>query len=80
MIPADFAVFVAGIGLKHFSAGELLVKGSKHGNPGNPAYGLNTDPPKQLWDNIVPTVRLLDRLRDALGAPINFTSVYRSPA
>jgi hypothetical protein len=79
MVPADFALVVAKFGLKHFSAGELLVKGASNGNPEHSAFGLNTDPPKALWDNIGPTIMLLDRLREKIGAPIHCTSIYRSP-
>lgn len=65
--------------IKHFSAHELLVKGHQNNNPDSDAYGLNTDPPKELWDNILPTIRVLDMLREQLGTPIMTTSVYRSP-
>lgn len=58
-----------------FSAEEFLVKGGAHAR-----NGLNTDPPEHLWPNIVPTVRVLQELRDRLGKPIILHSVYRSPA
>lgn len=62
-------------GMKHFSADEFLIKGVAHG-----VNGLNTDPPAQLWPNVIPLARLLDQLRARLGKPITFNSVYRSPA
>ena len=40
----------------------------------------NTYPPRLLWDNIVPTLRILDRLRDHLARPITLTSTYRAPS
>lgn len=77
---ADFTGFVERLGLKHFSAAELLVMGHQHANPGSPAFGLNRRPPRALWANIAPTVLVLDRLRDRLGVPIVTLSAYRSPA
>ena len=39
----------------------------------------NSYPPREMWGNIVPTLRILDDLRATLG-PIRVTSSYRSPA
>lgn len=39
----------------------------------------NQEPPRELWPNIVPTLRVVDDLRDLLGSPIKITSSYRSP-
>ncbi len=67
-------------GIKHFGAHELLVKGYRHSDSESPAFGLNTHPPENTWENIFPTVKVLDILRSQLGSPIMTTSVYRSPA
>ena len=40
----------------------------------------NSEPPRELWSNIVPTLRIVDRLRAELGRPIVILSSYRSPA
>lgn len=40
----------------------------------------NSQPPSDLWEKIVPTLRVVDDLRDHLGRPIVITSSYRSPA
>jgi lysozyme len=40
----------------------------------------NSTPPRELWPNIVPTMRILDDLRDFLEVPITPSSTYRSPA
>ena len=40
----------------------------------------NTIPPRILWKNIVPTIRVLDDLRDELRAPVVISSTYRAPA
>lgn len=76
----DFATFIDSLGLEHIKAYELLFKGHQHSDTESPAYGLNTDPPRALWPNIVSTVKVLDRLRESLAAPIVLTSIYRSPA
>lgn len=61
--------------VRHFTAEEFLVRGSSDAR-----LKLNTDPPEELWPNIVPTVRVLEALRTRLGKPIILHSVYRSPA
>lgn len=76
----DFPALVASWNLKHFSASELLTKGGSHSATGSPAFGLNTDPPRDKWTNIKPSIVALDQLRNLLGASIHLLSVYRSPA
>jgi hypothetical protein len=41
---------------------------------------LNTPPPERLWHNIVPTIIVIDALREHYGAPIKIISCYRSEA
>lgn len=56
-----------------FSPKELLVKGRQHEQ-----NHLNTDPPRELWANIIKTVRVLVELKRRLGNPaITLNSVYR---
>ncbi|WP_057466125.1 D-Ala-D-Ala carboxypeptidase family metallohydrolase [Pseudovibrio sp. POLY-S9] len=74
----SFSAFCAGLGLRHFSAGELMFMGESHSNPEHPAYGLNSLPPPELWSNIVPTIMVADRLREASGGPLTILSAYRS--
>lgn len=74
----DFAKKIDELGLKHFKYDEFLVLGGQHFS--GPCKGKNEYPPRDLWDNILPTARVLDSLREKLGAPINTTSVYRSAA
>lgn len=40
----------------------------------------NSRPPRYLWHRIVPTLRLVDNLRDHFGRACAITSSYRSPA
>lgn len=77
---AGFEAHINAIGLKNFKPYEFLVKGNSNANPGSAAFDLNTDPPAGLWNNIVPTARVLDELRNRLQRPITLLSVYRSPA
>jgi len=39
----------------------------------------NSPPDRALWENIVPTLRVVDRLRAHFGRPIVILSSYRSP-
>lgn len=66
--------------VSHFAAHEFFVKGGSHHSPRSRGYGLNTDPPDDLLDNIVPTAIVLQTARTMLGAPIIISSCYRSPA
>lgn len=61
--------------IKHFEWHEFMVKGGSHATS-----GLNNDPPRDLWENIIPTARILERLRLEIGHPVVITSAYRSPA
>jgi hypothetical protein len=78
--PSSFEARIASFGLRYFKPYEFLVKGNQHSNPDSPGYGLNADPPEDLWDNIKPTALVLDSLRHQLGRPIVFSSVYRTRA
>ena len=40
----------------------------------------NSTPPKRLWKNIVPPLRIVDELRASFGKPCRLLSSYRSPA
>jgi lysozyme family protein len=60
--------------VQHFNWQEFLVKGAKHA-----VNGLNTDPPREKWDNVVPLARVLEEFRKRIGAKVRLTNVYRSP-
>lgn len=77
---SEFEAFIEGLGLRFFKPYEFLVMGAAHSNPQSAARGLNRKPPRDLWKNIAETAQVLDRLRGLMGAPIQTTSVYRSPA
>ena len=37
-------------------------------------------PPRPMWEHIIPTVAIADRIRSRLGAPVSVISGYRTPA
>ncbi|SNY93445.1 Peptidase M15 [Cohaesibacter sp. ES.047] len=76
----SFEQFFAGFGFSYFTASEAFFKGDAHVNPQHPGFGLNTDPPPELWWNIIKTVEQLEWLRRDIGEPIRIVSAYRSPA
>ncbi|HEX6912178.1 MAG TPA: hypothetical protein VF142_17375, partial [Longimicrobium sp.] len=68
---AEFEQFIRdNTDLRHFSPRELLFRGGAHGNRRSRGFGLNGDPPQELWEKILPTIKVLDRLRAELRAPI----------
>lgn len=80
-MPQTFDSFLeSNLQLQHFRPKELLMRGASHSNRQSRAYGLNAEPPRELWNNILPTIRTLDILRTELGAPIRIISAYRTPA
>jgi N-acetylmuramoyl-L-alanine amidase len=69
-----FAAWFESQGFRHFGASEFESyfaaqrKGVK-----------NSPPAKPLWKNIVPTLRIVDDLRESFGKPCRILSSYRSP-
>ncbi len=60
-------------GFKHFTSKEFTwYFRVSHGN------AHNSEPHRSLWKNVVPTVKVLDLLREKLGCPITITSSYRN--
>ena len=61
-------------GFRHFKASEFTsyFTARRNGVKNNP-------PPKPLWNNIVPTLRIVDDLRESFGKPCRILSSYRSP-
>ena len=61
-------------GFRHFRAGEFT------GYFAAQRKGVtNSPPPKRLWKNIIPALRIVDELREVLGKPCRILSSYRSP-
>src|SRR6185437_6655454 len=61
--------------LKHFQPGDFLIKGGSNAN-----NGLNTDPPRELWPNILNVIKVVDEFCERVGKPVVLNSVYRSEA
>lgn len=73
-----FDAFVAGLGLRHFNPIEFLEMGGS--NNAGTCKGLNSLPPQSLWPNLANVARMIDEIRDRLGASVHITSCYRSDA
>ncbi len=59
--------------IDHFNWRELLEKGAS-----NTGKGINSDPPEELYGNVVPLVNALENIRKEIGAPVKLISVYRN--
>jgi uncharacterized protein YcbK (DUF882 family) len=61
-------------GFKHFGAAEFesYFAARRSGVK-------NSQPPRKLWKNILPTLRIIDDLRASFGKPCRILSSYRSP-
>lgn len=66
----SFEDYIDKQGFKHFKGAELARYFQRP---------KNTYPPRLLWPNFLPTLRIVDDLRQHLGKPIRITSSYRSP-
>ena len=64
--------------LEHFTAREFLTMGAGHFDSRSPGYGLNTHPPRVLWAKIYKLARVMDKIREEVGAPIQLHSVFRN--
>lgn len=66
--PTTLQEFLDEHGIQYFSAGEVTLLRR---------WGRYVEPPRKLWDNIVPTIILADKIRDAWGGPLTVASGYR---
>jgi len=71
-IETDFAKFIEPLHLRHFSAGEFLLRKTR-------GSVRNSLPPRELWENILQTALVIDEIREIADAPIEIHSAYRSP-
>jgi len=70
-----YAHFIQDCGFKNITPYQVIYPHMKE--RGEVANSL---PPKDLWRNIIPTLRVLDEMSHCLNAEMKpFTSVYRSP-
>jgi uncharacterized protein YcbK (DUF882 family) len=75
----DLEEFIDGLGLRHFRGSELTPYWHRI-RERNGVDVRNNIPPEALWHNIVPTLIVLDEIREQLGTPVELLSTYRSPA
>jgi len=71
----SFEMYIDRQGFKHFK-GEELARYFRQVRGGV----MNSYPPSALWHRFLPTLQIVDGLREALGKPVRITSSYRSPA
>ena len=70
-----YAAFLAAIGLENIAASTIL-------NPHFNRHGAvqNSLPPEKLWQNLIPTLRVVDTMAGELNERVKILSAYRSPA
>jgi uncharacterized protein YcbK (DUF882 family) len=74
MATETFSEWFAAQKFRHFGAREFTSYFTRE------RKGIsNSTPPKRLWKNIVPTLRIVDELRESFGKPCRILSSYRSP-
>jgi len=72
----DYANYLAGLRLKRVTPMQVIrAHAKRHGSV------WNTIPPKRLWRNMAPTLKVIDRMAMHLNQPVReIISAYRSPA
>ena len=71
----EFKAWFDTLGLKHFSAKELIVLHRRRRGKVQ-----NQLPPMHMWRNMVQVLVIVDLLRASLGRSCSIVSLYRSPA
>lgn len=70
---AEFERFVDGLGLPNFRGSEFTPYWSRTRNGVS-----NSAPPSPRWNNIVPTLAVLQHFRTDFGSPVHLLSTFRS--
>ena len=67
----SYGDFIAWHGVRFFSVQEVTLfrRESRH-----------VEPPRAMWSNIIPTLRICDELRETLGHPLSVGSAFRDSA
>lgn len=72
---AEYAAYLSKQRIRYISVRQIVEAHMKNHGPVR-----NTPPPRSMWKNIVPTLRVADRVAYELRAPLDeVVSVYRSP-
>ncbi|MGB6221865.1 D-Ala-D-Ala carboxypeptidase family metallohydrolase [Haloferula sp.] len=73
---AEYSQFIGKLRLRYVSTQQIIEAHAKHRG-----HVWNSLPPKSLWRNMAPTLKVLDRLAAELNQPVTeIISAYRSPA
>lgn len=67
-----YTEFLTGLRLRHFAPSEITSYANR-----TRGGVRNSLPPEELWENLVPTLWLVDQLRHAINSPITLISIYR---
>jgi len=70
----DLETFIDRLKLRHFKGAEF----SEYWTRTRKGVSNNL-PPEALWPNIIPTLIVLDEIREQAGQPVILSSTYRSP-
>lgn len=74
-IRTAYAAFLATVGLENIAAPTILTPHfNRHGEV------RNSLPPEKLWQNLIPTLRVVDTMAGELNERVKILSAYRSPA
>jgi hypothetical protein len=72
---SDYTAFLTSLDLRHLSPDEII----------NPHRGIvngvaNSLPPRELWEQLAPTLKVADEIRERLALPLcRITSAFRAP-
>lgn len=70
-----YTAYLKGLRLRYFHPEEITSYATRERG------GVtNSLPPEQLWDNLPPTLWILDAFRHFIKKPVTLTSIYRSPS
>jgi hypothetical protein len=71
-----YVQYLSSLKLRHVSTQQVIEAHAKHRG-----YVWNSLPPKSLWKNMGPTLKVIDRLAAEIDQPVKeIISAYRSPA
>ncbi len=69
-----YANFIQDLGLKNITSHDVLAPQML-----SKKRIQNSLPPRYMWENIVPTLRLIDKMSTYIKAEVHFVAIYRTP-
>jgi len=73
MSNGSYSTYLAGLQLRHFAPSEITSQSKRQRGAVK-----NSLPPPELFSRIVPTLWVVDILRERLGYPLTITSAFRN--